>query len=205
MHIWDDDTPAIRLDQSGSGWASQIWDVAGNEAYFFIRDVTHRSSLPFRIQPGAPSASLNIKNDGRIGLGTWYPESSLEIERTGTDASLLLDRTDGAGLALAAGSGEATLGTTTGHSMQVLVNNSPHTTFETNGDLTIEGGVLHENSNVHAKENFVAVDPQEALPLLDRVVAQNAYGTYHGADRTFTLRPWKPGSICRLSSEAKSG
>lgn len=169
LHIWDDDTPAIRLDQSGGGWAPQIWDVASNEAYLFIRDVTHGSSLPFRIQAGAPSASLNIKNDGRIGLGTWYPEAALEVERTGTDASLVLDRTAGAKMVLSAGSGGAALGTTTGHPVQVLVGAGVHTTFETNGDVTIQGGVLIENSNVHAKENFVAVDPQEVLALLDEV------------------------------------
>ena len=102
-----------------------MWDVGGNEAYFFIRDVTHGSAFPFRIQPGAPSGSLSVKNDGRIGLGTWYPESALEVERTGADANLVLDRTDGAKVTLAAGSSGATLGTVTGHSMQVRGRQQP--------------------------------------------------------------------------------
>src|SRR5690606_15589909 len=46
VHIADGNTPTVRLDQDGSsGWAPQIWDVAGNEANFFVRDVTNGSRL----------------------------------------------------------------------------------------------------------------------------------------------------------------
>jgi len=80
LHISDGDTPTVRLDQDGtSGWSPQIWDMAGNEANFFIRDVTNGSALPFRIQPGAPSSALTIKNDGKVGIGTWSPDSDLTV------------------------------------------------------------------------------------------------------------------------------
>jgi len=80
LHMIDGDTPAMRLDQNGnSGFAPQIWDVAGNETNFFIRDVTNGSSLPFRIRPGAPSSSIFIDIDGKTGIGTNSPEAQLDV------------------------------------------------------------------------------------------------------------------------------
>jgi len=81
LHLLDNDTPTVRLEQDGSsGWPPQTWDMAGNEANFFIRDVTHGSELPFRIQPGAPTSSLTIKSTGNVGLGTWEPEEILDVK-----------------------------------------------------------------------------------------------------------------------------
>jgi Chaperone of endosialidase len=68
-HILASDTPAIRLDQDNSGgFTPQVWDIAGNEANFFIRDVTAGSTLPFRIKPGAPTSSIEIQADGTIKI-----------------------------------------------------------------------------------------------------------------------------------------
>jgi len=81
IHSKDGDSPTLRLEQDGSsGFTPQAWDVAGNEANFFIRDVTNGSTLPFRIKPGAPSSSLYIDSTGNIGLGTASPSEKLDIE-----------------------------------------------------------------------------------------------------------------------------
>lgn len=84
LHIWYGDTPTIRLHQSGSGWAPQTWDVAGNEMNFFIRDVTNGSELPFRIQANTPSSTLCLKSTGtsigKVGVGTWDPTATLHVE-----------------------------------------------------------------------------------------------------------------------------
>jgi hypothetical protein len=71
VHIKSGNTPTLRLEQDGSsGFTPQTWDVAGNEANFFIRDATNGSTLPFRIFPGAPSNALNIEaTTGDVGLG----------------------------------------------------------------------------------------------------------------------------------------
>ena len=64
IHTVDGDTPTLRLEQNGSsGWTPQIWDVAGNEYNFFIRDQTNGTTLPFRIQTGSPEDSIYIKQD----------------------------------------------------------------------------------------------------------------------------------------------
>ena len=82
MHTIDGDTPTLRLQQDGSsGFAPQTWDIAGNETNFFIRDVTNDSTLPIRVQPGAPTSSLHIHSSGDIGIGiTSTPAAKLEVD-----------------------------------------------------------------------------------------------------------------------------
>ncbi len=79
VHANTSDTPAIRLEQNNSGgFTAQTWDIAGNEANFFVRDVTSGSRLPFRIRPGAPTRSVDISADGNVGVGTASPKLRLE-------------------------------------------------------------------------------------------------------------------------------
>jgi len=74
LHQLRGDTPAIRLEQDASvGYTPQTWDIAGNEANFFVRDVTGGSTLPLRIRPGAPTSSLDISAAGNVGIGTASP------------------------------------------------------------------------------------------------------------------------------------
>jgi len=80
VHANTSDTPAIRLEQNNSGgFAAQTWDIAGNEANFFVRDVTSGSRLPFRIRPGAPTSSIDINASGLVGIGTASPLFSLDV------------------------------------------------------------------------------------------------------------------------------
>ena len=80
LHANTSDTPAIRLEQNNTGgFSAQTWDVAGNEANFFVRDVTGGSLLPFRIRPGAPTSSLDISAAGNVGIGTASPIHKLDV------------------------------------------------------------------------------------------------------------------------------
>ncbi len=80
LHITTGDTPAHRLEQTNqSGFTAQTWDIAGNEANFFVRDVTSGSRLPFRIRPGAPTSSLDISATGDVGIGTASPNGKLQV------------------------------------------------------------------------------------------------------------------------------
>lgn len=80
LHMNTTDTPAMRMEQNNSGgFTAQTWDVAGNEANFFVRDVTSGSRLPFRIRPGAPTSSIDIAASGNVGIGTASPAGRLAV------------------------------------------------------------------------------------------------------------------------------
>lgn len=80
LHVADGDSPSVRLDQTtASGFAAQVWDVVGNEANFFVRDVTGGSNLVFRLIPGAPENSIYVAPSGNVGLGTSSPQARLHV------------------------------------------------------------------------------------------------------------------------------
>jgi hypothetical protein len=94
VHVNSSNTPAVRLEQNSSGgFTAQTWDLAGNEASFFIRDVTSGSRLPFRIQPGAASNSLTIEDDSDVGVGTLSPSKQLHVTRSNGTTGVLVQET----------------------------------------------------------------------------------------------------------------
>ena len=95
LEIKRQDTPTIRLDQDGTGgFTAQTWDVAGNEANFFVRDVTGGSRLPFRIRPGAPTSSVDISANGNVGIGIASPSAPLDVQRGNGTAKVRIAETD---------------------------------------------------------------------------------------------------------------
>jgi hypothetical protein len=99
LHIATSNTPAQRFEQNNSGgFTAQTWDVAGNEANFFVRDVTSGSRLPFRIRPGAPTSSIDISAAGDVGVGTASPSGKLHVKQStdGYLGGLRIERSDGA-------------------------------------------------------------------------------------------------------------
>lgn len=82
IHANTSNTPALRLEQNNTGgFTAQTWDIAGNEANFFIRDVTGGSRLSFRIRPGAPTSSLDISANGNVGVGTASPNARIDLKQ----------------------------------------------------------------------------------------------------------------------------
>ena len=91
VHVNTTDTPAMRLEQNNSGgFTAQTWDIAGNEANFFVRDVTSGSRLPFRIRPGAPTSSIDISATGAVGVGTASPSKKLHV--FDQNSQIMIDR-----------------------------------------------------------------------------------------------------------------
>jgi hypothetical protein len=89
LHVSTSNTPALRLEQTNAGgFTAQTWDVAGNEANFFVRDVTGGSRLPFRIRPGAPTSSIDINASGFVGIGTASPARLLHLTASSGNAAM---------------------------------------------------------------------------------------------------------------------
>jgi hypothetical protein len=124
VHANTSNTPAIRLEQNSSGgFTAQTWDIAGNEANFFVRDVTGGSRLPFRIRPGAPTSSIDINASGNVGIGTASPSGILHVlTSNASDLSSIIQNTsagDGRSVAFIA-SAKNTAGTQSSVSMEAV-------------------------------------------------------------------------------------
>ena len=174
MHIVHGDTPAIRLDQdTSSGWTAQVWDLAGNESNFFIRDTTGGSKLPFRIQPGTPTNTITMKSDGKVGFGTWSPEAPMELETTGANAIFKLQRTDGSSGKISADGAIVSMGSTTNHPLQLIANSEWRLRLRTDNSLLMKngasltaGGVWTDSSSRELKENIQGLSAEEARAAL---------------------------------------
>ena len=174
LHVKDSDTPTLRLEQDGSGgWSPQTWDLAGNESNFFIRDATNGSKLPFRIQPSTPSSTLCLRSSGNVGIGTWSPGYPLEVETTGEDSVLLLERTSGARAYLQAMDDEVQIGSQSDHEVFLMVNDSWKMRLYKNGALQMVsgaictgGGVWTDASSRDLKENIQDLRVEEAAKAL---------------------------------------
>ena len=77
VHVARSDTPTLRFEDFFTGTAQgiRIWDIGANSTELFVKDVTGSSSVPFRIQAGAPSDTLVVASDGRVGIGTASPST----------------------------------------------------------------------------------------------------------------------------------
>jgi hypothetical protein len=126
LHVATSNTPAIRLEQNNSGgFTAQTWDIAGNEANFFVRDVTGGSRLPFRIRPGAPTSSIDINASGDVGIGTASPAEKLHISASVDAASIAENQNTSSGLSANAGFRAQN---DTGARTQMLMHSSTRTT-----------------------------------------------------------------------------
>ncbi|WP_390915547.1 hypothetical protein [Pseudosulfitobacter sp. SM2401] len=92
LHTVNGNSPTLRLEQDGSsGFTPQTWDLAGNEANFFVRDATNGSTLPFRIEPGVTSSLVYLDSTDRVGINTAAPETRLHVRSTDQTAKFLVE------------------------------------------------------------------------------------------------------------------
>jgi hypothetical protein len=185
LHIVDGDSPCVRLDQDGSyGWTPQKWDLCGNESNFFIRDATHASKLPFRIEPDAPTDSIFVKSNGYVGFGTGAPGYPMELETTGLNAEFSMERTSGARAQMGAAASLTYFGARTDHEVRFQVNSDWRMKLNPTSNsriLQINDGVSatsgpyvdatgwYDNSSRELKENINSLTNDEALRALNEL------------------------------------
>jgi hypothetical protein len=179
LHVVEGNTPTLRLEQDGSdGFTPQTWDVAGNEANFFIRDVTNGSRLSFRIEPGAPESSIHIDNNGAVGFGTSNPTSNYTIHayRTSDNARIVAERSGGSITGLFATNNAGLVGTLNDNPMRITVNNLQKVQFNSdnsvdyfNGATITSGGVFTNASSRELKENIKEIDAKTAMEAFQKL------------------------------------
>ncbi len=191
IHVKSGNTPTLRLEQDGSsGFGAQIWDVAGNEANFFIRDASNGSKLSFRIEPSAPQDSIYIEDTGDIGIGTSSPSTPMHVVRNGSNAQLLMERV-GAGIATITGANSAVnIGAQSDHNLKLVAGNGAGSggdvkvTLETDGDMimgygatgagtggqyTASTGTWDVGSSRSLKEKIFDLSTEDALKAINQL------------------------------------
>jgi hypothetical protein len=89
IHVISGNSPAIRLEQDGTGGPSaRTWDVGANETSFFVRDVTNSSAVPFQVRAGAPTSSIDVAANGNVGIGTSSPSVRLDVKANTSGAAV---------------------------------------------------------------------------------------------------------------------
>ncbi len=186
LHIASGNTPALRLEQNNSsGFAAQTFDIAGNEANFFVRDVTGGSKLPFRIRPGAPTSSIDIAASGNVGIGTASPSASLHVKRTDGTAQVFVDEGNSTSAQRTllklenlgppaftfqndSGTGSWSFFHANNDRFVISRDGTGNQEFAVapNGDVFVNGVMVHSSSRTK-KEDFSPVDPQEVLAKVD--------------------------------------
>jgi len=194
LHIVNGDSPTVRLDQNGSsGFTPQIWDLAGNETNFFVRDVTNGSRLPFKIRPNSPTDALVLEQGGtrlnnlttfsaNVGMGRTTADHQLHVQGDATDAPVKIEEVSGANsireMLLITNNGGSTIqfDDTSGDLHDWQVSSTRFGFFITEEDsgatefVLSRGtgnltitGTLTQNSDVNRKTNITPVDPAEVL------------------------------------------
>jgi hypothetical protein len=185
IHVATGNTPAMRLEQtSAGGFTAQTWDIAGNEANFFVRDVTGGSRLPFRIRPGAPTSSIDISAAGNVGMGTASPSTKLHVSgsdgttkafvqessATTTPRELFEIRNNGGALMIAKDTSTTQRWSFGTFSSAFIIDNQANTgveaTLSATGGLTITGA-LAQGSDRATKTDIFDVQPDEVLAKVD--------------------------------------
>jgi Chaperone of endosialidase len=188
VHAAAGDTPGLRLDQTAAASLPvQVWDIAGNDSNFFIRDVTGGALLPLRIRPGAPTSSIDVAANGNVGFGVAAPAQPLHVRRTDGSTRMLIEEasasTASRTLASFVNNGDVTVSyqstaaplttweTTAGQSgfrVRVAGAATSQMTLAANGNLNITGA-LTQASSVTLKENVVPVSGEQLLQAIKKL------------------------------------
>ncbi len=111
---------------------------------------------------------------GTVGIGTKVPAFPMEMKKTGTNASIVVDRTDGATNYINATDTSGNFGTVTNHVLRLVVNSLWQMRIHTDGSMDMRngascttGGVWTNASSRDLKENINNLTAEKALDTLE--------------------------------------
>jgi hypothetical protein len=206
VHANTGNTPAMRLEQNnGSGFTAQTWDIAGNEANFFVRDVTGGSRLPFRIRPGAPTSSIDISASGNVGIGTASPSEKLQVSGAGVQRFSILETGSSVDTRVVSNTTNGFIGTASNHFLNIGTNNAANMTILTNGRVGI--GTTAPDQLLSVNGDASKTGGNTWLSFSDERL-KNIKGTFNsGLKAVMRLQPiryeYKPDNVLGLKSEGE--
>jgi hypothetical protein len=111
---------------------------------------------------------------GTVGLGTKTPGFPMEMKKTGANASIVVDRTDGATNYINATDAYGNFGTVTAHPLRLVTNSQWRMRLDSDNSLTMKSGatctaagVWTNASSRNLKENIQSLSASEAGVALD--------------------------------------
>jgi hypothetical protein len=111
---------------------------------------------------------------GNFGVGTQSPAFPMVLERTGSNGSIVVDRTDGATNYINAAAGFGNFGTVTDHPLRMVVNSVWRMRLDSDNSLTMQsgaicttGGVWTNASSRDLKENIHELTYDDACDALE--------------------------------------
>jgi len=128
---------------------------------------------------------VNASNN-RVGIGTTSPAYQVEIENTGANALLVLDRTDGASTFIEGGATDSVLGSVGANDVKIAYNSVPVVTIGSGGAITtsgnITGGSLRAD-NFTTQNAFAIVGSDNNL-IQDTTLSVDPVSNYLGINQT---------------------
>jgi hypothetical protein len=114
-----------------------------------------------------------VNINGKLGIGTKTPGYPMEILRTGSNASIVLNRTDGAKNYVNATTSFGNFGTVNNYPLRLVVNSLGKMTLNSDNSLSMAsgatctaGGVWTNASSIALKENISTLNSDEAATTL---------------------------------------
>jgi hypothetical protein len=114
-----------------------------------------------------------VNINGKLGIGTKTPGYPMEIVRTGANASIVINRTDGAKNYMNATTLFGNFGTVNNYPLRLVVNSLGKMTLNTDNSLSMAsgatctaGGVWTNASSIALKENISSLNSDEAATTL---------------------------------------
>jgi len=125
-------------------------------------------------------------SNNRVGIGTTSPAYQVEIENTGANALLVLDRTDGASTFIEGGATNSVIGSVGANDVKIAYNSVPVVTIGSGGAITtsgnIRGGSLRADN--FTTENAFAVVGSDNNLIQDTTLSVDPSSNYLGINQT---------------------
>jgi hypothetical protein len=109
-------------------------------------NITGTATLSGNLTVDTNTLSVDSSNN-RVGIGTASPAYQVEIENTGANALLVLDRTDGASTFIEGGATNSVFGSVSTNNVQIAYNSIPVVTIGSGGAITTSGTITYGTLN----------------------------------------------------------